>query len=144
MDAAVPRSSSAVWRAIVAGREALEEGLVKRVGTGTTISIWEDRWIPGLSSLRPTVIPGGTTLAWVSDLIDEENWSWKRDLVCDVFIPPEVEAILNIPLHHGGGDDFLAWAHERNGKYSVKSAYCALVTRKERVALEEGTTTSTS
>ena len=144
MDAVVPRSSSAVWRAIVAGREALQKGLVKRVGTGSTISIWEDKWIPGLSTLQPTVIPGGTTLSWVSELINEENWTWKRDLIRDVFIPPEAEAILNIPLRHGGVEDFLAWAHEINGNYSVKSAYRALVTRKKRAALEEGAATSTS
>ena len=65
-------------------------------------------------------------------------------MVRHFFIPPEAEAILNIPLRRSGGDDFLAWAHERSGIYSVKSAYRALVTRKERVALEEGTVTNTS
>lgn len=65
-------------------------------------------------------------------------------MVRNFFIPPEAEAILNIPLRYGGGDDFLAWAHERSGIYSVKSPYHALVTRKERAALEEGTVTNTS
>ena len=60
------------------------------------------------------------------------------------FIPPEAKAILNIPLRFGGGDDFLAWAHERSGIYSVKSVYRALLTRKELAALEEGTVTNTS
>ena len=43
--ATVPKAAPATWRAIVAGREALDAGLIKRVGTGSTISIWEDRWI---------------------------------------------------------------------------------------------------
>ena len=61
-----------------------------------------------------------------------------------MFKSPDVDAILNISLRAGGGDDFLAWAHERSGIYSVKSPYHALVTRKERAALEEGTVTNTS
>lgn len=42
------------------------------------------------------------------------------------------------------GDDFFAWAFENSEVYSVKSAYRALVTQKERTALEKGTATGTS
>ena len=80
----------------------------------------------------------------MSELIDTSNWSWRQDLVRYNFIAPDAEAILNIPIRQGGGDDFLAWAFERSGNYTVKSAYRALVTQKERVALEEGTATETS
>ena len=61
-----------------------------------------------------------------------------------MFAAPDADAILNIPLRTGGGDDFLAWAHERSGIYSVKSAYRALVTQKELAALGEGTVTGSS
>ena len=80
----------------------------------------------------------------MSELIDPSNWSWRQDVVRNNFIAPDAEAILNIPIRQGGGDDFLAWAFERSGNYTVKSAYRALVTQKERVALEEGTATGTS
>ena len=100
MQASVPRVSSAVWRAIVVGREALQPGLLRRVRNGQSISIWEDKWIPVLASLSPSVMPGGTTLATVSELIDVKNWTWRRELIRNVFIPPEADAILNIPLHH--------------------------------------------
>ena len=144
MEASVPHTSSAIWRAIIAGREALHVGLIKRVGDGSTISIWEDKWIPGLSSLSPTVMPGGTTLATVGELIDHDNGTWRRELIYNVFIRPDADAILNIPLRRGGGDDFRAWVFERSGNYSVKSAYRALVTRKERLAQEEGAVTNSS
>ena len=85
-----------------------------------------------------------TTIERVSELIDPSNWSWRQELVRNNFIAPDAEAILNIPIRQGGGDDFLAWAFERSGNYTVKSAYRALVTQKERVALEEGTATGTS
>jgi hypothetical protein len=42
MEATSPWAASRTWRAILAGRRALEMGLVKRIGTGDTVSIWED------------------------------------------------------------------------------------------------------
>jgi ribonuclease HI len=80
----------------------------------------------------------------VSDLIDTENWTWRRELVRAVFALPDAEAILNIPLRSGGGEDYFAWNFESSGVYTVKSAYRALVTRKERLALEEGAATESS
>lgn len=67
----------------------------------------------------------------------------KADLVKENFIPPDVDAILNIPLRQGGGDDFWAWTHEKSGAYTGKSAYLALMTRNEHLAVEEGTVTET-
>lgn len=47
MQATISKSSSPIWRAIVAGHEALAAGMIKRVGDGSTVSVWEDKWIPG-------------------------------------------------------------------------------------------------
>lgn len=67
-----------------------------------------------------------------------------RSLDCVQGWTPDADAILNIPLRHGGGEDFWAWAHESSGIYTVKSAYRSLMTRNEHLALEEGATTETS
>jgi hypothetical protein len=134
----------------VAGRQALQAGLIKRVGDGTSIFIWTDKWIPGTISMPPILKPADieevktSELVTVSQLIDSENWTWRSDLVRSVFVAPDAEVILNIPLRSGGGEDFYAWNHERSGVYSVKSAYRALVNQKERAALDEGTVTRTS
>jgi hypothetical protein len=48
------RNSSHVWRAILHGRDALSKGLIKRVGDGSTIRIFDDPWIPANS--RSTVM----------------------------------------------------------------------------------------
>ena len=103
MQATVPRFSSAMWRAIIAGRDALQVGLIKCVGDGTTISIWDDKWILGTISMAPTVRSGNTQLNLVSDLIDDANWTWKSDVIRQNFITPDADAILNIPLRRGGG-----------------------------------------
>ena len=115
-----------------------------RVGDGRSISIWDDKWIPGTIRMSPMLRPTNTSLQSVHELTDDGTWTWKTELVRETFLAPDAEAILNIPIRTGGGEDFFAWAFENLGVYTVKSAYRALVNRKERLALEEGTVTSTS
>jgi hypothetical protein len=55
LHASVPNQASATWRAIVAGREVLQLGLIKRIGDGTSVSIWNDKWIPGSRTMQPSV-----------------------------------------------------------------------------------------
>ena len=141
MQSGVPRSALATWHAIVAGRDALMCGLIKRVGDGSSISIWDDNWTPESLPLKPLFKPVGCELVKVSELIDEYNWTWKADIIRTTFIAPAADAILNIPLRNGGGDDFVAWTHDKTGVYSVKTAYRALTNRKEQLTQEEGTGT---
>ena len=144
MDATAPRSASATWKAIISGRDALEQGLIKRVGDGESISIWTDRWIPNTATLKPMGRIGNEPINRVSELFDQDNGTWDVDLVRRNFLAPDADAILNIPLRVPGCEDYLAWDLERSGVYSVKTAYRALVTRKECLALEEGTIAESS
>jgi len=41
------RRASHTWRAILAGRDVLKKGLIKRVCNGVTTRIWYDGWLPG-------------------------------------------------------------------------------------------------
>ena len=144
MHATVPKSACTTWRAIIASREALKVGLIKRVGNRTSIDAWTDKWIPGTISMSPMMKPPNTTIQLVSNLIDAENWLWRQELVRSNFIAPDAEAILNIPIRRGGGDDLFAWAFETSGNYTVKSAYRPLMTQNERLALGEGVDTGAS
>lgn len=100
----------------------------------STISIWQDKWIRYTISMTPIFKPENMTLQHVNELIDQESWTWRHALVRGTFLAPDAEAILNIPLRIGGGEDFQAWAFESTGNYSVKSAYRTLVTHKEWLA----------
>ena len=110
MDAAIPKLASATWSPIVVGREALQMGLIKRVGDGTSVSTWNDSWIPGLLTLRPSVQIGDAMIPRVANLINADQGTWNSELVRHNFIAPKADAILNIPLSFEGGDDSWAWA----------------------------------
>ena len=49
------RRSSETWRVMLYGCEAMKMGLIKRIGPGDKVNIWEDNWIASLESFKPTV-----------------------------------------------------------------------------------------
>ena len=73
MQATTPKSASATWRAIVAGREALKVGLINQIGEGAATSVWNDRWIPSTITMTPLFRPPTTLILTVSELIDHVN-----------------------------------------------------------------------
>ena len=62
----------------MAGREALRAGMIMRVGDGRSISIWDDKWIPGTIRMSPMLRPTNTSLQSVHELIDDGTWTWKH------------------------------------------------------------------
>jgi len=115
------KHASYTWRAILAGREVLRKGLVKRVGDGLTTRIWHDRWLPGHFAGQPLMPAEGQAVETVSDLITDSG-AWNEGLIRDIFFPVDANAILKLPVM-ARGEDFWAWEKERHGNYSVKSAY---------------------
>jgi hypothetical protein len=108
MEASAPKTASKTWRAILAGREAVRLGIIKRVGSGESISIWHDNWIPKLHSMRPMGRRRDTDIEKVSALITNEH-KWNTDVIKDLFFAPDAEAIMKIPLRSSWGDDSIAW-----------------------------------
>ena len=85
MEAVAPRAASRTWRSILAGREALKLGLVKRVGSGESISIWDDHWLPDTETMRPMGRKCATDLTWVSELISQGH-QWNVPLIRDLIL----------------------------------------------------------
>jgi hypothetical protein len=115
------RHASSTWRAIMAGREALQHGLIKRVVDGNTTEIWRDRWIANHFDGRPITPQEGQVITTVSELLNA-NGDWNIETVRGCFFKIDAEAILRLPV--GRGDhDVWAWDMEKSGIYSVKTAY---------------------
>ena len=98
------------------------------MGNGESIHIWRDSWIPRNGTTKPITPQGRCRLRRVADLLDNHG-AWKTAVVNQVFYPVDAEEILKIRTSPRLGEDIVAWAPERSGNFTVRSAY--------RLALED-------
>lgn len=71
------KHASHTWRAILASKEVLLRGMIKRIGNGTSTDIWRDRWIPKHFDARPLTPEDGQDVTRVSDLLTESG-QWNE------------------------------------------------------------------
>ena len=69
---------------------------------------------------RPHFFPDD---ALVSALIYPETATWKSDIIHEVFLPFDAEAILSIPLSPSLPADRLIWTYTPSSRFTVSSAY---------------------
>jgi len=86
------KHASHAWRAILAGREVLTQGLIKRIGNGTSTHIW----LPDHFGGRPLTPEEGQSVSMVSELLSK-NGQWNEDVIKQSFIPVDAVAILRTP-----------------------------------------------
>ena len=120
LEATRKKHASHTWRAILAGRDVLTKGLVRRIGDGTTTSIWREKWIANHFSGRP-ISPETQEVQLVSDLLTPSG-QWNESLIREIFVHFDAEAILRTPCR-GLNADTWSWAKEKHGMYIVRSAY---------------------
>ncbi|KAL9230819.1 hypothetical protein vseg_006119 [Gypsophila vaccaria] len=131
---------SYTWRSICEARSVVRLGLRKRISDGRRTAIWEEAWIPGNNDGRViTRKPVNCSWFMVKDLIGENNNSWREADVRACFIPFEADRILSIRLSSRRPTDEWYWMAEKDGHFSVKSAYRLLVGARE----EENASSST-
>ena len=121
-NAPAPRSASATWHSILAGRDLLKKGVQWGIGDGCQVHIISDHWIPSsppcvLQPLSPIPVN-----AKVKCLMDEESGSWNEATVRAFFRNDVACEILRIPIYKHG-EDFVRWPFTRFGEYTVRSAY---------------------
>ncbi|CAL2240574.1 unnamed protein product [Prunus armeniaca] len=117
------QSPSLIWRSILWGRQVIEQGLIWRIGGGTSVRVFHDKWIPKPYTFLPLINRGLLPEAKVSDLITTSS-GWNRTLLDLSFCDEDCAAILSIPLPSVGSlEDKRFWFFSKNGKYSVKTGY---------------------
>ncbi|XP_073368034.1 uncharacterized protein [Aegilops tauschii subsp. strangulata] len=124
-------NASPTWQAIQHGLELLKKGIIWRVGGGQDIRIWRDRWLPREPSRQPISLQGTCRLRRVAELLDGEG-SWRMDLLRRYFLPADVDIITSIRTSTRFTEDIIAWAPERNGIFTVRSAYRLAMDERER------------
>ena len=85
----------------MAGRKALECGLIRRIGDGETTNIWRAHWIPGAIGGKPICPKPGALATRVSELLSEDGSSWNVQALHDNLLPMDVQAVRRIPLGAG-------------------------------------------
>jgi hypothetical protein len=56
-------------------------------------------------------------------LINEDSKSWNERLIEELFYEHDAQAILQIEIPRTETEDPMAWHYEKNGCFTVKSAY---------------------
>ncbi|MBA0637950.1 hypothetical protein Godav_024969 [Gossypium davidsonii] len=67
----------------------------------------------------------------VVDLINDENHTWKEDIIEDLFTEEPTKKTLTIPLVNSSFPDKLVWRGDSTEEYSVKSGYKWCITTKK-------------
>ncbi|XP_056848971.1 uncharacterized protein LOC130499090 [Raphanus sativus] len=113
-----------LWRLIEKPNSLFSRVFKGRVGTGSSISVWNDPWLP---STRPrpanknnhTLYPELT----VDALIDATSRTWNVQAIRTLVDPLDAKIIETLPLSRSRLDDRDGWHFTMNGKYTVKSGY---------------------
>jgi hypothetical protein len=132
LDATLGAAPSQVWRAIVEGRDVMQQGLIRRIGTGENTSAWNQNWLPRDFMLRPLAQVKDDAPEMVASFIDRPTASWKIDLLEEHFLLMDYEVIKYIPLSTKDFPDSWAWHYDKKGILSVRSVYRLLVHTKKR------------
>ena len=80
------KHASQTWRAILAGRDVLRKGLIRRIGDGQHIDIWNDKWIPDYGHMQPITKAEGVVYQHVAELINEGEKSWNKEGIKGCFL----------------------------------------------------------
>ena len=92
-------SGSFAWKSILKGRDVISKGMRWRVGNGSEIRIYQDKWLPDPYLSRVLSPPDFLSLdAKVSVLMDGVNKCWLHDLIDNIFLPHEAKMIKSIPI----------------------------------------------
>ena len=117
-------SPSYGWRSIVSARSLVRKGLIKRVGTDSSISVWNDPWLP---TTRPRPANKNQHNLYldltVDSLIDSTSRTWNSQAIRALVEPRDAKLIESLPLSRTQRTDRDGWHFTKNGKYTVKSGY---------------------
>lgn len=111
LEASLGARPSYAWRSIIFGRQLLEKGFRRTIGSGYETSVWMDKWLFGEVPMAPLRKPVLFEVDLkVCDLINPQTKAWDRGKLEENFFPPHLERILKQKLIPGEKDGY-EWVH---------------------------------
>lgn len=122
MEATLGSNPSYIWRSLLWSKDIIRKGILWKIGSGGSINVLSDVWIPGLGAGKITsTIPRDANIS-INSLLDNLR-SWNMDKLQSLFLPYEVEAIRRVPVASPNDKDTRFWRFEKKGSYPVKTGY---------------------
>lgn len=124
LDAELGHNPSYAWRSIWMSKALVKKGVRWSIGGGDSIPIWESPWLCNGESLScPIGLPFELQHLSISDLWVHGSKCWNEAFIGN-FLPTQIaEKIIKTPLNELVSGDRIIWGPNKNGLYSVKSAY---------------------
>ncbi|GAU25475.1 hypothetical protein TSUD_71290 [Trifolium subterraneum] len=124
LNSSIGHNPSYVWRSIWSAKFIVRNGYQWVIGSGHDIPIWNYRWTSD-GSIFPTPPNLHEDLAnmTISDILIGNEKRWNAALIQDLVDDNTATKILKTPLLESVQNDRIIWRYEKNGIYSVKSAY---------------------
>ena len=99
LEAADHLKSSYVWKSLIAAQPILRKGCCWRVGSGSSIRVLSDKWLPYHPTNKILALLNEVGEDWhVAELIDWNNFQWDHTFIDGAFSKYDAEAIYQIPL----------------------------------------------
>ncbi|KAK9992588.1 hypothetical protein SO802_027573 [Lithocarpus litseifolius] len=116
---------SLVWKSLEGIKQLIAQGAYMLIGSGNTLRIWEDPWIPNLPHFWPTLRENASMdgVIAVSQLLDCSKTRWDFSKLRSIFDDATVASICRILLPLNVHFDKWIWTKSVSGKLSVKSTY---------------------
>lgn len=104
--------------------DVLKNGLILRVGDGSDVRIWGDKWLLSPTSFSIQSLHRILAMdARVKELINQYTKWWNYCLIKEILNAEEAHIICQIPLSPIKAKDTLIWRGTTNGVFSVRSSY---------------------
>ncbi|CAN1814975.1 Putative ribonuclease H protein At1g65750 [Linum perenne] len=118
------KNPSLVWKSIWSAQHIVGSGVRWKIGDGTAVNVWSQPWLRSeVNMWVETPMIHGLEDATVSDFLIPGLPMWDEEAVRATFDDRDADCILQLPLSNLEEKDTRVWHFEKNGIYSVRSAY---------------------
>lgn len=104
LEASLGNNPSYTWRSIFSTQELIRSGAKKLIGDGSSVSVFNDLWLPDMNPFPTTIPIGELDDVKVDSLLLPNTRAWDEDLITDIFDKRDAYLIKGMPLSRSRND----------------------------------------